>query len=46
MAPSAGTITYVYGPLPLTVTLPREKDIAQARNSDEAYFESSKGGML
>jgi len=27
--------------LPLTTTLPMEKDIAHARNSDEAYFESS-----
>jgi hypothetical protein len=34
------------GPLPLTVTLPRAKDIAQTRNSDEAYLEISKGGML
>jgi len=29
------------GPLPLTTTLPMEKDIAHARKSDEAYFESS-----
>ena len=34
-------MVYVYGPLPLTTTLPMEKDIAHARNSDEAYFESS-----
>ena len=46
VAPSAGMITYVYGPLPLTVTLPRPKDIAHARISDDAYFESSYVGML
>ena len=46
VAPSAGMMVYVYGPLPLTVTLPRPKDIAHARNSDEAYFEISKVGML
>src|ERR1035438_9485649 len=28
---------YVYGPLPLMTTLPMEKDIAHARNSDEAF---------
>src|ERR1017187_3549528 len=41
VAPNAGTIVYVYGPLPLTATLPMEKDSAHSRNSDEAYFESS-----
>ena len=46
VAPKAGTMVYVYGPLPLTTTLPRENDIAQARNSDEAYFEISNVGML
>ncbi len=34
-------MVYVYGPLPLTVTLPSENAIAHARNSDEAYFEIS-----
>src|SRR5580658_7211769 len=41
VAPRAGMTVYVYGPLPLTVTLPRPNDITQARISDEAYFESS-----
>ena len=41
VAPRAGTMVYVYGPLPLTVTLPRENAITHARISDEAYFEIS-----
>src|SRR5579885_384017 len=46
VAPRAGTITYVYGPVPVRTTLPSENAIAHARISDEAYFEISKVGML